>query len=33
MKPTSRTSINNLVDNKVEYDEQYDRQVYNVTVH
>ena len=33
MKPTSRTSINNLVDNKVEYDEQYDRQVNNVTVH
>ena len=33
LKPTSRTSINNLVDNKVEYDEQYDRQVSNVTVH
>ena len=27
MKTTSRTSINNLVDNKTEYDPEYDRQV------
>ena len=27
MKPTSRTSINNLVDNKMEEDTEYDRQV------
>ena len=31
MKPTSRTSINNIVDNKMEHDEPADRQVNNIS--
>ena len=36
MKTTSRTSINNIVDNKVDYDVESDRQVnntYNILLH
>ena len=32
MKPTSRTSINNIVDNKMEYDTEFDRQVNSISV-